>query len=125
MPFTVHVLYPVSQVPSTPPPPPPTNPPQNNDDLKFDMSYYLKTHMPLVFDKWKQYGLQKWDIIEYGPGLDGSKPQYRVCAVLHWDNADEVKTAAGSEEAKPVFGDIANFTNAQPTFLMGSVVGSS
>jgi uncharacterized protein (TIGR02118 family) len=97
----------------------------NESDATFDMSYYLKTHMPLVEKNWKQYGLQAWHVVQYGPGPDGSKPPYSVCAVLTWGSQEDIKKATASEEAKEVFGDVANFSNKGPTFIMGDVVGAS
>lgn len=29
-------------------------------DAQFDMDYYMKTHMPLVMENWKGYGLESW-----------------------------------------------------------------
>lgn len=89
------------------------------------MDYYLKTHMPLVADKWTQYGLKKWDVIKYQPGPDGAKPAYSVCAVLTWGAAEDVGKAMGSPEAPAVMGDIPNFSNKQPILLAGEMLASS
>ena len=89
------------------------------------MSYYLKTHMPLVMNKWGQYGLQKWDVIQYGPGADGAKSQYSVCAVLTWGKGEDMGKAGAGPEAAEIFGDIPNFSNKQPIILTGDMVGSS
>jgi len=93
-------------------------------DAKFDMPYYLKTHMPLVSKHWSEFGLQEWEVVQLGPGPDGSKP-YSVVARLTWDSLDGLRKALGSESAKTVFGDVENFSNKSPVFLMGDIVGSS
>ena len=98
---------------------------QNEDDATFKMDYYLSTHMPLVMDSWGKYGLQKWDVIQYGPGADGAKPPYSVCAILTWGSQEDLGKALGGEEAKAVFGDVPNFSNKGPTFVAGAVVGTS
>ncbi|EXJ59483.1 uncharacterized protein A1O5_12108 [Cladophialophora psammophila CBS 110553] len=90
----------------------------------FDMTYYLKTHMPLVSEKWSQYGLQAWKVIQLLPGPDGSKP-YSVAALLTWESADGLSKALKGDEAQTVFGDVPNFSNRSPIFLMGDIVGSS
>ncbi|KIW30502.1 uncharacterized protein PV07_06244 [Cladophialophora immunda] len=107
MPFHATVLYP------------------NDDDTKFDMSYYLKTHMPLVMENFKKHGLKRWEVLEYKPGGDGAKPKFCVGATLIWDTPDQLGAALASEDAKPVFGDIPNFCNKQPVFLGGELVGTS
>lgn len=107
MPFHATVLYP------------------NDDDITFDMDYYLATHMPLVQEKFGKHGLKKWEVLQYGPGGDGSKPKYAVGATLIFDSPEDLGKALGSEDAKPVFGDIPNFTNKQPVFMGGNLIKTS
>ena len=89
------------------------------------MKYYLSTHMPLVYSSWNQYGLQKWEVTQYGPGADGAKPPYSVCATLTFGSGEDMKKCMESEEAKKVFGDIPNFSNKGPVLMAGDVVGTS
>jgi uncharacterized protein (TIGR02118 family) len=104
MPLDVTVIYP------------------NEDDTKFDLDYYLKTHMPLVKSKWASYGLKGYTVSEYQPGPDGAKPPYIVGCVLHWDNAEDLQKAMGASDCtEPIFGDIPNFCNKQPILLTGEV----
>ncbi|KEF53783.1 uncharacterized protein A1O9_10184 [Exophiala aquamarina CBS 119918] len=107
MPFHATVLYP------------------NDDDITFDMDYYLSKHMPLVQEKFGPHGLRRWEITEYGPGGDGAKPAYHVQAMLVFDSQEDLGKALGSEDAKPVFADIPNFTNKQPVLMGGNVVGKT
>lgn len=97
----------------------------NEDDIKFDMSYYLSKHMPLVAKSFGKHGLTKWEVIEYKPAADGTKPTYLVGATLVWDAPEQLGAALASEDATPVFGDIPNFTNKQPVFIAGQLVGTS
>jgi hypothetical protein len=32
----------------------------NEDNIKFDMNYYLKKHMPMVLEIWGPFGLIDW-----------------------------------------------------------------
>jgi uncharacterized protein (TIGR02118 family) len=106
MTFHVNVLYP------------------NDGDAKFDMDYYLKTHMPLVKSKWASFGLQGYQVIQAQPGPDGAKPQYSVLAVLIWEKGEDVAKALGDQDTTgPIMGDIPNFSNKQPIFVSGDVVG--
>ncbi|KAK4936886.1 hypothetical protein LTR10_022343 [Elasticomyces elasticus] len=95
----------------------------NEADTKFDMDYYLNKHMPLVMEKFGKHGLKGYQVTEYKPGDDGAKPQFCTGCVLIWDEADHLRAALSSEDAGPVFGDITNFSNKQPVFLGGEVVG--
>jgi uncharacterized protein (TIGR02118 family) len=107
MPFHATVLYP------------------NDDDATFDMKYYLDKHMPLVYDSFAKHGLKKWEVLEYGPGLDGAKAQYSVAATLIFDSPDQLKAAMTSADAGPVLDDVKNFSNKPPMFLGGALVGTS
>jgi uncharacterized protein (TIGR02118 family) len=107
MPVTATVLYPAT--PSS----------------TFDMSYYLSSHMPLVAEKWGPFGLQAWSVVNLTNEHDGGlKPPYSVQATLVWDKAESIKTAI-DKEGEVVFGDVKNFSNEAPVFMVGEVVGSS
>jgi len=107
MPFHATVLYP------------------NEDDTKFDMSYYLQTHMPLVMERFAKYGLKGYQVCEYKPGADGAKPQFCTGCTLIWDKPEDMQGAMSSgDDASAVFSDIPNFCNKQPVLMAGPVVDS-
>ncbi|CAD0099736.1 unnamed protein product [Aureobasidium mustum] len=87
---------------------------------KFNMDYYLSTHMPLVQKNWGSYGLKKWTVVQMP-----EDSEYCVQAILEWESEDSSKKALASETASTVFGDVKNFSDKQPTFLDGNVVGSA
>lgn len=87
--------------------------------LTLPQDYYLKTHMPLVASSWTQYGLKSWKVVKF----DDDAP-HSVQATLEWGSLDDFKKAATSESAAKVMGDVANFTDGQPTLGSGDVVGS-
>lgn len=94
----------------------------NDEGATFNMDYYLSTHMPLVTEKWKQYGLKGWEVIQFAGGPDGSKPQFSTQATLIWDNKDDFFKAVGAPETKDVMEDISNFSNKQPLIIGGKVL---
>ncbi|KAE9965897.1 hypothetical protein EG327_000298 [Venturia inaequalis] len=96
----------------------------NEADATFNMDYYLSTHMPLVHKHFGSHGMQSWSVIEFQPGPDGAKPQYSVQATLVFEKAEQVSKALEAE-GTVVFGDVPNFSNKQPVFLMGDVKGES
>lgn len=95
----------------------------SDPDARFDMDYYLKTHMPLAAEQWKSFGLRDWKVVELGPGLDGRSRPYSVATVMSWDSLDGLKAALASEAFKVVVADVPNFTDLRPLFLTGDVVG--
>lgn len=84
------------------------------------MDYYLKSHMPLVHKSWATYGLTGWKVVQFS-----DDQPYCVQAILSWESEDSYKKALQSDTVKAVMDDVANFADKQPTFLSGTVVGSS
>ena len=86
---------------------------------KFDLDYYLKTHMPLVQKHWESQGLKSWKVVQV------EDAEYNIVATLEWGSLEEFQKAAGGEAAGEIFGDIPNFTDQKPILLTGKVVGTS
>jgi hypothetical protein len=64
MPFTAIFMYP------------------NEEDIHFNETHYVKTHMPHVEATWKTYGLQGWNIAKLPTILDGSRSDYLITTTL-------------------------------------------
>ena len=88
-----------------------TYPPK--DGARFDADYYVATHMPLVRDKWTQYGLVSATALM----PDGPNPAFLAVALLEFANAAARERCLGSPEAADVFGDVPNFTDIAPVAL--------
>lgn len=82
----------------------------SRDGGRFDADYYAATHIPLVEDKWRQFGLSS--ARAFLP--DGGAPALAAVAVLEFTDGAAIDRALGSPEAGAVFGDIANFTDLAP-----------
>ena len=87
----------------------------------FDIDYYLKTHMPLVKDRWGPLGLKSAQAIKGVAKPDGSAPDYQMTALLTFGSMDDFK-AAGKAHDKEIFADIPNFTKAQAVVQINDVV---
>lgn len=61
-----------------------------------------------------------WDVLTFP-----ADAPYQVQATLRWKSLDDFNAAAAGEAAKTIFGDIPNFTTAQPILLKGDVIASS
>lgn len=78
---------------------------------RFDHDYYLSTHFPLVRENWDRHGLDD-AVAMWGEDDD---PANVAVALLTFRDAASRDAALASEEARTVFGDLANFTDIQPT----------
>lgn len=94
----------------------------NDEDLKFDMLYYMTKHMPMVQDKFGQYGLKSYEITKFENNEDGTKPSFVLQVVMIWEGPESMKKAMSSPEVGSVFGDLANFCNKQPVAMSGYTI---
>jgi uncharacterized protein (TIGR02118 family) len=100
--FVVGVLYPPS--------------------ARFDLKYYLDTHIPLVQSRWGQLGLKDVRVLrgKGGPGSDAAI--YATVALLSFEHHDSFQEAV-KQHGKEVMGDIRNFTDAEPVMQFFEPVG--
>lgn len=87
---------------------------------RFDMPYYLKTHMPMVQQKLGA-ALQGMSVEQgLGGGQPGSPPTYLAMGHLLFDSVEAFQQAWGPH-AEAIVGDIPNYTNTQPTIQVSEV----
>ncbi|KAK9413303.1 hypothetical protein SUNI508_02502 [Seiridium unicorne] len=108
----------------------------SSGELKFDLNYYLDSHMPLVAKTWAPNGLKSWTVTEHARPVPPSQNAkscaatlyaegpYAVQAILQWESIGAFDKAAGEAGAAVVFGDIPKFTDIQPLLLKGDIKGS-
>ena len=92
----------------------------NGEGKKFDMDYYLNTHIPMVQEKCgasiKGGGVEK--------GLSGVEPgsaaTYIAMSHLLFDSVEAFQNAFGPH-AEAIMADIPNYTDTQPTIQISEV----
>lgn len=100
--ITVSVLYP------------------NQEGAKFDMSYYLGSHIPMVK---KLLGpALKGVIVEQGVGgaAPGSKAAYAVVCHLRFDSVESFQSAFGPH-AGTVGNDVRNYSSVEPVIQINEI----
>ncbi|GAM40991.1 hypothetical protein TCE0_041f13764 [Talaromyces pinophilus] len=96
----------------------------NEPDITFKTDYYIQIHMPLIAKHWGPAGLKSWSVTKYEPDIAGTPPKYLISATLVWESEEAMKAARAGESVAIIRSDIPNFTNKQPIFLVGSIIGS-
>jgi uncharacterized protein (TIGR02118 family) len=93
---------------------------RNTDELKFNMSYYLNTHIPLV-NKLLGAAL-KGVLVQQGisGAAPGSKAEFQVITQLNFDSLEAFQAAFGPHAAA-VSGDLPNFCSEPPIIQISDV----
>ena len=92
----------------------------NGEGNKFDMGYYLNTHMPMVR---KLLGpALKGMAVEQGlaGGTPGSPAPYLAVGQLLFDSVAAFQAAFGPH-AQTIGNDVSNYTNVQPVIQVSEV----
>lgn len=103
--ITVNVLYP------------------NTEGAKFDMNYYLSSHIPMVK---RLFGSAlKGCVVEKGLGgaAPGTQATYATLCHLRFDSLEAFQ-AAFAPHAEQIQNDIANYSSVQPIIQISEVLES-
>jgi uncharacterized protein (TIGR02118 family) len=93
---------------------------RNTDALKFNMNYYLNTHMPLVS---KLVGpALKGVLVQHGlsGAAAGSKPEFLVITQLKFDSLEAFQKAFGPH-SEAIMGDVPNFCGESPLVQINDI----
>ena len=90
------------------------------DGARFDMDYYLKSHMPMVQEKLGD--ACKSIAVEEGLSgmMPGTPPTYCVLAHLVFDSVETFQSAFAAH-ASTIMADIPNYTTIEPVMQIGEV----
>lgn len=85
-----------------------------SDSSTFDIDYYAKTHMPMFAEALGD-AVVGWGV---------SQPQSGPYHAIGWARvkSQEAFDAAMAEHGARIIGDVPNYTNVQPTLVVGDVV---
>lgn len=92
----------------------------NASDTKFDMTYYLAHHIPIVQ---RLVGSALKEVsVEHGisSGEPGSPPRYVTTAHLVFDSVEAFQQSFGAH-LQEIMEDIPKYTNSEPVLQIGEV----
>jgi uncharacterized protein (TIGR02118 family) len=94
----------------------------NKPGARFDETYYLTKHMPLVEAKLTGHGLKSWSVDKgIGGVMPGSQPDFLYQAHMVFESPAAMQ-AGLSAEAPGLMADIPNFTDIQPNVQIYQVL---
>lgn len=84
---------------------------------RFDRSYYVEHHLPLVMQAWRRYGLEH--VAAFFPALSNANTRVGTLVICECRFRDEaaIEACFGSPEAAEVMADVPTFTDISPTRL--------
>ena len=92
----------------------------NEQGSKFDMTYYLERHMPMVQSRLGK-ACRRIEVDQgVAGGAPGSAPPYAAIGHLFFDSVEAFQ-AAFSPQANTILSDIPNYTNTQPTIQISEI----
>ena len=92
----------------------------NEEGKKFDMNYYLATHIPLV-RKLLGTACTSASVDEgLAGGTPGSKPTYVAVGYLHFNTVDDFVTSF-TPNAPAIMDDIPNYTDISPMVQINEI----
>ncbi len=92
-----------------------------SEGARFDLDYYMKTHMPLVASHGVDLGLEGYWVVRGVGAPGGGKPAYRVMATLRVSSLEGFGKGM-ARHGKEIMGDIANFTDITPVIQFSEYV---
>jgi uncharacterized protein (TIGR02118 family) len=92
----------------------------NQEGAKFDLTYYLNKHTPLVKERLGA-ALKRASIdVGINGGAADSRPPYFVICNLTFDSVDAFN-AAFAPHAAEILGDIPNYTDVKPLIQVSDI----
>ena len=94
----------------------------NEQGKKFDLDYYVNSHIPMVQRLLGPIGLIRGEVEKGISAADPSQPApFVVIGHLFFNTTDEVHEGFKTH-GREIMGDIKNYTEIQPTFQISETV---
>ena len=95
----------------------------NTQGSRFDVDYFVNTHIPLVEEHWGGKGLTSVKLLKGVATADpATPPPYQVITVLGFESLQAFQAAARDSGAA-VLGDVPNYTDVSPIVQINEDLG--
>ncbi|KIW00115.1 uncharacterized protein PV09_08297 [Verruconis gallopava] len=91
------------------------------DGEEFDMERMINKHMPLAMDRWNEYGLLGYQVIQFGAFGDKKQPYYGQL-LMKWRDAECPNIALNSEGAKEIDEEIKSWVPIFGVSMTGKII---
>lgn len=95
---------------------------ENEEGKSFDFDYYCNTHMPLVQERLTTFGMRYYNVERGISDTDpNAPPLYKAVGYLFFNDVDGVHEGF-KNHGRELVGDVPNFTDISPKFLISELV---
>ena len=95
----------------------------NESDKKFDLDYFTNQHMAMVHQRLDSGGLVRSEVEKGVSDADPSAPpRFVAVGILYFETLEQVHEGFKTH-GREIMGDLPNYTDIQPQFLISEVVG--
>jgi uncharacterized protein (TIGR02118 family) len=91
----------------------------NSEGSRFDLEYYKRVHMPLVWKHLGPFGLLGCEVDGGIESADGGLQPFAAIGYMFFETA-EAFDAAFDKGGDPLIADIPNYTNIEPVMQISS-----
>ena len=93
-----------------------------NEGKKFNMDYYLDTHIPLVHKLLDPYGLVRIEVDKgIGTVEPGAPAPFVVVGYMIFNNIEEMQKGLQAHDPE-LAADVPNFTDIRPQFQISEII---
>ena len=93
----------------------------DGDGKTFDHDYYVNSHIPMVSEKLKSFGLVKATVDKgLGGAAPGSSAPYVTIASLVFETIEGFQQAFGAH-GEEMMADVPNYTNIEPIIQVSEI----
>lgn len=95
----------------------------NEEGKRFDIDYFAHQHMALMHQNLDATGLLRSEVEKGVSDADpNAPPRFVAAATLYFDTVEHVHQGFKTH-GREIMGDLANFTDIKPQFLISEIVG--
>ena len=88
---------------------------------RFDLDYYINTHLPAVHEKFGPYGLRKIEVDQGVERPGGGESPFFAIGYLYFDTLADFQKAYAAVGAE-VIKDISIYTDVVPMIQVGEII---
>lgn len=93
----------------------------NTPGGRFDLTYYLDKHVPLVKSRLERFGLRRVEVDKPISGVAGTPPPFACAMHLYFETIQDVQRGLQTHGAE-LLADVPSYTSLQPQIQLSEML---